>query len=74
MDKEGGNKEKMRKCEKMSGYLPISSFSLHFLIIFSFLLHFFAAPLPSATSCATLYRCETIFLLYPVAQQNKIYF
>ena len=36
MDREGGNKEKRRKCKEWE----ISSFSFHFLFIFSFSLHF----------------------------------
>ena len=47
MDREGGNKEKMRKCrEWIWESLSISSFSLHFLYISSFSLHFLARRLP----------------------------
>ena len=40
MDREGGNKEKMRKCTEW--------ISLHFLFIFLFSLHFLAARLPGS--------------------------
>ena len=54
MAREGGNKEKMRKCREwiplyililspFPHFLPISSFSLHFLFISSFSLHFLAS-------------------------------
>ena len=47
MDREGGNKEKIRKCREwiFLHFLSISSFSLHFLFIFSFSLHFLTARL-----------------------------
>ena len=54
MDREGENKEKMRKCREWililspyPHYLSISSLSLHFLFIFSFSLHFLTARLPN---------------------------
>ena len=57
MDRERGNREKMRKCREwislhflnLSPFLhslSISSFSLHFLFIFSFSFHFSTARLP----------------------------
>ena len=47
MDKEGGNKEKMRKCRKwiFLHFFILSPFP-HFLFISSFCLHFLAARLP----------------------------
>ena len=48
MDREGGKKERMRKCREwiFLHFLSISSFSLHFLFNFSFSLYFLAARLP----------------------------
>ena len=48
MEKEGGNREKMRKCrESISlNFLILSPFPLCFLFISSFSLHFLAARLP----------------------------
>ena len=44
MDRGGGNKKKMRKCGSES--LSISTFSLHFLFLFSLYFHFFTAVIP----------------------------
>ena len=54
MDREGGNKEKMRRCREwislhfliLSKFPLISSFSFHFLFIFSFSVHLLPARLP----------------------------
>ena len=60
MDREGGNRQRMRKVRK-SESLSISSFSLHFLFISSFSLHFLAARLQG---------CHN--LCNPVVQYNVI--
>ena len=45
MDREGRSEDKMRKCRKAIS-LHFLIFSLHFLLIFSFSLHFLAARMP----------------------------
>ena len=55
MDREGGKKERMRKCRELISphFLSISSFSLHFLFISSFSRHFLAARLQGCNdSCS----------------------
>ena len=54
MDREGGNRQRMRKSWEWIS-LSISSFSLHFLFISSFSLHFLAARLQGCHNLCNYY-------------------
>ena len=74
MDREGGNRQRMRKSWEWISlsisslslhFLSISSFSLHFLFIFSFSLHFLATRLPGCHNlCNPVHTQDDKFVIY----------